>query len=101
MRDLNDFKVLLETWIHDRALLSDASQTAYRFARSKFHWSESARGLAGHLDEVLNLNMLVLGRRESAPGRVLRVVKREGLPGFTKLIVAKTFRVGKRLLRRP
>jgi glycosyltransferase involved in cell wall biosynthesis len=89
VRDLNDLRVLLETWIHDRALLSDASRTAYRFARSKFRWSESARGLAGHLDEVLNLNLLALGRRESAARRVLRVVKREGLVGFTKLIWSK------------
>jgi glycosyltransferase involved in cell wall biosynthesis len=101
VRDLNDFKVLLETWIHDRALLSDASQTAYSYARSKFRWSESARGLAGHLDEVLDQRSSALSRGESIPKRVLRVVKREGLAGFIKLIITKTVRVGKRLLRRP
>jgi hypothetical protein len=100
VKDLNDFKVLLETWMHDRLLLSQASRAAYSFARNKFRWSESARMLANHLDEVLYLRSSVLGRSESITKRIHRIIKREGVSGFIKLCVVKTPRLVKRLFQR-
>ena len=88
MSNLDDAADLLGVWCDDREELARASRSAYRFARSKFTWDETARTLASHLDDVARPPRVPdpQGPVSSRVDRLERLVRREGLVGAGRVI---------------
>jgi glycosyltransferase involved in cell wall biosynthesis len=98
MSTLDDAADLLGAWRDDREELARASRSAYRFARSKFTWDQSARLLASHLDDVARPRQVPIppGPVAGRVDRLERLVRREGFLGAGQAI---GLHAGRRLRR--
>lgn len=102
VRDVADAADLIGVFAADRNELSRASRLAYRYARSKFSWDDTARLLAHQFTELCPVSPPAPASPQapapaSYPQRLRRLIAREGLIGAGRVAGARL----RTRLRRP
>jgi glycosyltransferase involved in cell wall biosynthesis len=102
---INDATSMIEHWNSDRAHLALACERAYKYVRTQFLWSLTAKGIVQQCEEVLaeqiskshyigalNTSKMDHERPVSNIGtlrRATRLLKREGVSGIKRVIKSK------------
>jgi glycosyltransferase involved in cell wall biosynthesis len=86
---LEDAISMIKHWNENREHLNLACERAYKYVRSQFDWNETAQSIAKHCTSVSPVLPHRWSGKEKFKTKALRIWRREGIVGITRLIIRR------------